>query len=227
MVTVEPAKEVFRQIDPSENYPIPESCTPYVDANSLGYYLKNVLPLVFVKTRKGELLLEARVALKYLRENARQFSKELKEIEKCAATIFRETEYENFINDYRYLFSDVVQPYSSFTNKHISIRAGLWINTPSAISTVIGPPINQKGLLSVVTGVIETDWHHFELFVVIETPRFDEQVLIIPPGTIIAQVYFVTNPHRHRAEIRFSKSHPSAEPSYAKAWDEDGNKVGK
>jgi len=219
LMTLEPAKKVFRSVDPAEGYPIPESCTPYVDANSLGYCLKPHLPIVFVRTAKGEPLLEARVALKYLRENARRFAAVLESIEHYAQRIFRPDVYAEVQPHPAWLFRDVVQPYSAFTPRHLALRAGFWAQTPPGVSTLIGPPINQNGPLSIMTGAIETDWHHFELFVVTEMPEFDGQVLLIEPDTTIAQMYFVARATQGQAEIRFSVDDPGAEPDYWAAWD--------
>ncbi len=225
LMTLEPANKVFRRLDPAEGYPVPESCTPYIDANSLGFYLKPLLPLVFVRTSKGELLLEARVALKYLRENARRFTTPLETIAHYARRIFRPEVYAELQPRHPRLFGDIVQPYSAFTDKHLSLRAGLWVHTPPRVSTVIGPPINQGGPLSVMTGAIETDWHHFELFVVVEVPQFDGQVLVIEPDTTIAQMYFVARARHDQVEVRFSRDHPGAEPGYAAAWEELGARL--
>jgi hypothetical protein len=220
LMSIEPAHQVFRELNPAEEYPIPEACTPYLDANSLGFYLRPLLPMVFVRTRRAELLLEARVAMKYLRENSRQFAKELQKIQEYAQTIFQPEALEVLRASHPLLFSDVVQPYSSFTSRHFSMRAGLWVHTPPGISTVIGPPLNQQTIpLKVVTGSIETDWHHFELFVVFEAPEFENQVLVIEPKTVVAQLYFVARDAQERTELRFSRTDPGAEPVYWAGWD--------
>ena len=70
---VEPAKPIFREVPRDNPIIAPETCSPYVDANALGYYLKNTLPLVFVRARSGHVLPNARVAIKYMRENERDF----------------------------------------------------------------------------------------------------------------------------------------------------------
>jgi hypothetical protein len=223
LMSVEPAKKVFRRLDPAAHYPLPESCTPYLDANSLGFYLKPVLPILFVRTSKGEPLLDARVALKYLRENAKRFPNELDRIRLETSRILKTTECSKVQHRPPFLFQDIVQPYRAFTSNHVSFRAGLWVNTPPGISTVIGPPINQSGPLTVLSGCIETDWHHFELFVVAEIPTFDSQVMIIDPDRTIAQMYFVSR--TEMAEVRFSCNDPGADPSYWSAWEELGNRL--
>src|SRR6266568_2769854 len=53
---IEPAPRVFRAIPKDEPHPHPETCAPYQDANGLGFTLRLRLPLLFVKTRRGELL---------------------------------------------------------------------------------------------------------------------------------------------------------------------------
>ena len=219
LMEVQSARKVFRHIMPGEEYPAPETCTPYVDANSLGFYLKPLLPLVFVRTTRGETLSEARVALKYLRENARQFSSVLDTIEHYAHRVFIPEAYADLKPRYPRLFSDVVQPYNSFTSKHLSIRAGIWAHTPIGVSTVIGPLINQQGPLSILTGSVETDWHHFELFVVVSMPEFDGQVFLVEPDAPIAQLYFISRAAPNEVEVRFSSNDPGAEPNYAAAWE--------
>ena len=223
LMSVEPARRIFRRVDPSEEYPLPESCTPYLDANSLGFYLKPLLPIVFVRTSKGEPLLDARVALKYLRENSRKFSTVLDRIGQEASRILNADVCESVNPRPPWLLRDITQPYRAFTAKHFSLRAGLWVHTPPGISTVIGPLLNQSGPLSVVTGAIETDWHHFELFVVAEAPEFDGQVMVIDPDTPIAQMYFITR--AHQVEVRFSPDDPGAEPNYWSGWEELGTSL--
>ena len=118
---VERARPVFREIPLDEGMILPETCTPYVDANALGYYLKNVLPIVFVRTTKGELLPNTQVALKYLRENARQFSSVLDTIAHYAPRIFEAETYARSLPYYTRLFTDVAQPYAAFSNSHMAM----------------------------------------------------------------------------------------------------------
>ena len=90
---------------------------------------------------------------------------------------------------------------------------------------MIGPLINQQSALSVLSGAIETDWHHFELFIVAELPDFDGQVLLIEPDAPIAQMFFVARESHKETEVRFSRDHPGAEPQYAAAWEVLGAKL--
>jgi hypothetical protein len=225
LMEIEPARRVFRRLDPDAPYPIPESCTPFLDANGLGFYLKPRLPIVFVRNRRGEPLLEARTALKYLRENAARFAPELERIAQGAASLFKPETAVGLTPRRRLLFSDVVQPYNAFTNQHLSLRCGLWAATPAGVSTVIGAPINQPSPLSVMTGAIETDWHHFELFVVVEMPSFAGQVLIIEPGRPLAQLHFAARVAQETTELRFSREHRGAEPAYAARWEALGDRL--
>jgi hypothetical protein len=219
LMSVEPAPPVFRDVETGESYPIPESCRPYLDANALGFILQPVLPIVFVRTRQGELLGEARVALKYLRENARTFPRPLKVIEEHARRVLRPDVSEAERPRWPWLLTDLVQPYSSFTARHVSFRAGLWVRTPPGISTVIGPLANRPSPLAVVTGAIETDWHWFELFVVAEVPLFEGQVLLIEPGAPLAQLHFAARDAGAEAELCFSATDPGGEPGYAHGWE--------
>jgi hypothetical protein len=218
LMTVQPAQKSFRQVS-SEPYPLPETCAPYVDANSLGFYLRPVLPIVLVRTRAGEPLSEARVALKYLRENSRRFSSTLQLVEHHARQIFRPDAYDRLRRQRPVLVADVVQPYSMFTRGHLSLRTGLWIYTPAGTSTLIGPPINQLGPLRILMGSVETDWHHLELFVVAEYPEFSDQVLVIEPTRVLAQIYFVDRRVRETTEVRFSDSDPGGDPMYRARWE--------
>jgi hypothetical protein len=105
------------------------------------------------------------------------------------------------------------------------MRAGLWVQTPPGVSTVLGPPVNQQPMLKTISGAIETDWHHFELFVVFEAPEFEGQLLVIEPGTVIAQLHFITREQQERTEIRFSATDPGADAPYWTAWDEMGRRL--
>jgi hypothetical protein len=224
-MSVEPAKKVFRKLASGETYPVPESCTPYVDANALGYYLSPVLPIVFVRSKDGVALLDARVAMRYLRENHSRFLSVLDVVEAHARGIFQAQAYERVGRCDPYLLADVIQPYAAFTDRHISLRTGMWVATPPGVSTVIGPLVNQRGPLPVHTGAIETDWHRFELFVVAEIPQFTGQFHVIEPGTPIAQLYFCARTCQERAELRFSASDPGADPDYGPAWDAMGRRL--
>jgi hypothetical protein len=225
LMEVEPARRVFRRVDPDEPYPVPESCTPFLDANGTGFYLKPRLPIVFVRNRRGEPLLEARTGLKYLRENADRFAPQLDRIAQFALTIFKPGSLDAATPSQRLLFCDVVQPYNAFTGRHLSLRCGLWAATPPGVSTMISAPINQPAVLPVISGAIETDWHHFELFVVVELPEFDGQVLVIEPGRPLAQLHFVARATHEHAELRFSRNQHGAEPDYAATWEQLGNRL--
>lgn len=225
LMELEPARRVFRRLDPDAPYPVPESCTPFLDANGLGFYLTPRLPIVFVRNRRGEPLLEARTALKYLRENADRFAPELARIAAFAPALFKPEALAGLTPRQRLLFSDVAQPYNAFTGTHLSLRCGLWIATPPGMSTVIGPLVNQPSPLNVLAGAIETDWHHFELFVVVELPPFDGQVLIVEPGRPLAQLHFVARAAHEAAEVRFSREQHGADPAYAARWEALGNEL--
>lgn len=222
VMSVVPAPSTFARAEHAKQYPVPESCTPYVDANSMGWHLAPILPIVLVRTSRGEPLMEARVAMKYLRENSARFAGPLEIIARHARSIFDPEAFAQLIRKNPGLATDVVQPYTAFTAKHISFRAGVWVATPPGINTVIGPPINRRGALPVVTGSIETDWHHFELFVVVEVPDFDGQVLVIEPNAPLAQMHFVARDVQQGAEVYFSADEPASDPVYADGWERLG-----
>jgi hypothetical protein len=216
LIDIQRAPPVFRSSDERGSYPQPETCAPYVDANSLGYLLRLVLPLVFVRTRSGELLLESRVALQYLWENRSRFPDATAAIQEAARHIFRDDAYSALRDLHPEVADAVAQPYNAFSANHLSIRTGLWVRTPLGISTIIGPPLNRRGILTTLSGAVETDWHHLELFIVAEFPCFNGQVLIVEPGSIVGQLYFVA---RTAAEVTLSISDPASEPTYRERWD--------
>jgi hypothetical protein len=219
LMELEPAARISQYFDNRQVYPLPESCAPYSDAISLGFHLKLVLPLVFVKSKRGEPLSEARVALKYLRENQAQFASVLDTIRQYAPRVFQKKDPGGVSSSNPWLFEDVVQPYSMFTRSHVSMRTGLWVQTPPGMSTIITAPFNQKSPLCTLTGAIETDWHHLELFVVTEFPEFDGQVLLIEPEVSVAQLFFANRSPMKQTEIRFSQSDPGARPAYRDYWE--------
>jgi hypothetical protein len=213
--SVEKAKPIFRRVPvgPECDELQPETCTPYTDANACGYYLKNTLPLVFVRTNRGEVLPNARVALKYLRENAGRFADVLERIAGWAERVFRPDAYAALRASRPLLVADVAQPYSSFTNTYMAMGAGCYAMTPPGVATLLGPPINQPPPLRLHTGLMGSEWHHSELFVVFDCPEFDEQVLVIEPDTVLAQFYFVAQAD-DTTEIVFEEEHAGADPAY-------------
>lgn len=213
-LTVERARAVFRQIPRRDRDIQPETCIPYVDANAFGYYLKNVLPLVFVRSKKGEVLPEARVALKYLRENATEFASVLDLIKAYSPRIFRPDAYNKLQARSPLLVSDVVQPYASFSNRYMAMPAGCYVKTPPGIATMLGPPINQQQVLPLHTGLMESEWHHSELFLVFDCPQFSDRVLLIEPDTVLAQFYFVAKAQQEVSEVVFREDHVGADPAY-------------
>jgi hypothetical protein len=211
---IEPALPVFRKV-PQDGLNIPpETCAPYTDANAFGYYLKNVLPILFVRTTKGDLLPNARVAMKYLRENASQFTSVLDLIEHHARRVFEPGHYTKLKPRYPQLFADVVQPYGAFSNVHMAMGAGCYVRTPPGVATFLGAPINQRAQLQLHSGLMESEWHQSELFLVFDCPEFNERVRIIEPDTVLAQFYFVSKAAQESAEITFSETDLGAEPAY-------------
>jgi hypothetical protein len=211
---VERAQRVFRHIPRNESVIAPETCTPYLEANGFGFYIKNELPLVFVRTSKGDLLPDARVAVKYMRENESKFKDVLNILERNAPRIFRSEVYATLKARYPILFSDVAQPYASFSNAHMAMRIGCYAMTPPGIALILGPPINQRPLLPLHAGLMESEWHHSELFIVFDCPNFVGQVLVIEPGTTLAQLYFVAIDANEQSEVLFSEYDQGAEPTY-------------
>ncbi|MGH2586360.1 MAG: hypothetical protein ACRDJE_15710 [Dehalococcoidia bacterium] len=218
VLRIEPAPHVNRRIPPEEPSPHPESCRPYVDANGLGFVLRPRLPLLFVRTPRGELLPDARTALAYARENEAQFADILQVVERHAPAVLDPGVVARHAGAASALFRDLVQPYGGFVPGFISIAAGLYAITGPGIGTVIGPPLNQVGRLAVQTGLIETDWHHHALFVVIAEPRFEGRALLIMPEEALAQVYFVAYRETGGAVVEHAAVERGGEPAYETRW---------
>jgi hypothetical protein len=214
LLKIVPASSTFNKTVTNSGHIRPESCISFTEANSTGYYLKNVLPLVFVKTRKGEVLPDSRVALKYLRENEKEFNSVLQIINRYSDRIFRSSLFKRLKSKYPILFSDVCQPYSSFSDEYMTMKGGFYVMTPPGIATMLGPPINLTSQLNIYSGVVETDFYHSELFCVFDCPQFEERVLIIEPDSIIAQFYFIAKDFTKEAIINFSRKHLGATPLY-------------
>jgi hypothetical protein len=154
------------------------------------------------------------VALKYLRENAERFGDILARLAQHAPRIFKPEVYRELRAANAVLFSDVAQPYASFSNDHMALRAGCYAMTPPGVATMVGPPINQRPPLPVHSGLMESEWHHSELFLVFDCPRFEGQVLFIEPETTLAQLYFIAQSADESSEVTFSEDDPGADPSY-------------
>ena len=86
--------------------------------------------------------------------------------------------------------------------------------TPPGVATVLRPPINQKPVLPLHTGLMESEWHHSEFILTFDCPSFDERVYLIEPDTVIAQFYFVASQAHHASEITFSSEDLGADPAY-------------
>ncbi|HEY1934295.1 MAG TPA: hypothetical protein VGG99_19980 [Acetobacteraceae bacterium] len=211
---VEPARPTFREVPRNPRDIAPETCAPYVDANALGYYLKNTLPLVFVRSRAGDVLPNARVAIKYMRENAGEFRESLELLEHHARRIFQPDAYARLRDTTPFLVTDVAQPYAAFSHAHMAMGAGCYAKTPAGLSTFLGPPVNQESRLRVHAGLMESEWHHSELFIVFDYPEFTEPVMVIEPGTVLAQFYFVADAIEDRTEIMFSETDLGADSAY-------------
>jgi hypothetical protein len=215
---IEPAKPVFREIPAEEAYPHPESCSPYQDANRLGFMLRTELPLLIVRTRSGKLLPDARSALAYARENEAQFAAELAMIERYAVRVLK----PDVVTQYRArapeLFRDLVQPYSSFADGFFDIPGGFYCATGEGVRTVIGGPINRPSLLPVQTGVIDTEWHHHGLFVVARYPIFEGRSLLVLPEDDIAQLFFVSSLETGHVAVEHSVAESGGREGYEQTW---------
>lgn len=217
-LAVERAATVVRAIPPDEPVPHPETCVPYREANGLGFILRPRLPLLFVRNRRGELLPDAATALAYARENATEFGAELGVLSRFAPAALNPAVVRRYEGRAPLLFRDLAQPYSLFGPGYYSIPAGLYVQTDPGIGTLIGPPLNRPAKLSVVSGLVRTDWHHHALFVVIEEPRFEARSLVVLPDDALAQVHFAAYASTADAVLEHSQTDQGGQPEYEARW---------
>jgi hypothetical protein len=213
------APPVYRRIPKGATYPQPESCPPYRDATGLGFVLRPRLPLLFVKTSRGELLPDAATALAYARENASTFADVLAVIGERAGDVLDQKVVASYEAEFPLLFRDLVQPYALFATGHFSIPTGFSVESGPGVGTLIGPPLNRTSPLPLRSGLIETDWHHKPLFLVTSDPEFTGRSLLLLPEADLAQVYFVAygTPAQVLAEHEVEAASEAAD--YQRAWD--------
>ena len=211
---VVPATPVTRAVGRDEPQPIPEVCLPYRQANRLGYVLRNRLPLLFVRNRQGELLGDARTALAYALSRPRHFAEELAAIRAAAPEVMvPEAERRHLPADVIYY---ITQPYHSFTTGFYGIQTGIYAVTQPGIGVWLGPLVNRSGPLSIRAGLVETDWHRREVFLVTDWPKLDSDSLLIPAGSALAQAWFVA--YDQSGTIRHEHSPPPEAVSYDHEW---------
>lgn len=81
--------------------------------------------------------------------------------------------------------------------------------TPAEVDTLFLPPINRPGLaLTVLAGLVETDWYAHPVNLVLRKPPAG-QAVHVAVGDPIAQVVFVARPHR-RPVLKVVASHARA-----------------
>lgn len=216
---LERAARVVRVIPEDERYPQPAVCAPYQSASGLGFMLRPRLPLLFVKTRRGELLPDARTAIAYARENVSDFAEVLKVLEQHAPLVFDPDVVTRYQDKAPLLFCDIATPYATFGHQFFAIPAGFYVSTDAGVGTVIGPPMNRTPCLPVQTGMIETDWHHRLIFVVVRYPQFSGRFLLVMPEQDLAQVYFVAYRDTLEASVEHSLQH-GGDPAYEAHWIE-------
>lgn len=211
-----PGRPVNRQVDRDERQPLPEVCLPYRQANRLGYVLRNRLPLLFVRNRHGQLLAEARTALAYAMSQPRRFADVLAQIRAAAPAVLVPPAQR------RHLPTDVVefiaQPYHSFAPGFFGIPIGVYAETSRGFGVWLGPLVNRPSVLPLRAGLVETDWHRRQLFLVTEAPDFDGDSLLIPGGTDLAQLWFVA--YDQVEPVRHARLPPSEAIAYDRLWEE-------
>lgn len=222
---IEKAPRTARRVPRDAPYPQPEACTPYLDATGMGFLLKPRLPLLFVRTRRGDLLPDARTALAFAREHERDFADVLAVVEERAAEVLDPQVVARSERHEPHLFRDLVQPYSLFAEGVLDIPLGLYVVTPPGLGTVIGPPVNRPARLPVQTGLIETDWHQKGLFIVSLAPEFDGQSLLIVPEQEVAQLYFAPYRLAESTVVEQAVQYPGGEDAYPKFWRDLSNRL--
>jgi hypothetical protein len=215
---VERAGRIVRSIPRNEPTPHPETCVPYSEANSLGFLLRTRLPLLFVRGKRGGLVAVAATALAYARANEAEFATELAEIQRQARNVLDAGVFDAYTEAQRRRVCDLAQPYQTFGHGFFALPAGLYVDSPDGVGTVIGPLVNRQNPLVVVAGLVRTDWHHHSLFAVIEAPRLERRALLLPAGTAIAQLYCVAYVDTDDAIVEYSTSDPGGQPAYEERW---------
>jgi hypothetical protein len=219
LVAISRAPRINRVIPPEEGYPHPESCAPYQDATGLGWIVRPRLPLLFVRTRRGELLPDARTALAYARENQDEFRSELETVARYAASVLDPSTVRRYERRAPETFSDLVQPYRSFRDGFFFIPLGIRIRSMAGLATLIGPPLNRAAhTLPILSGVVETAWYHRSLFAVTACPEFTGRTLLIMPEEDIAQLFLVGHTTVAPEAIEHSASMRPSDRSYELGW---------
>lgn len=221
LVLIAPAPRVTRVIPREETYPHPESCAPYQDATGLGWIVRPRLPLLFVRTRRGELLPDARTALAYARENEDEFRSELETIAAYAPSVLYPSTVRRFQRLAPEAFRDLAQPYRSFRDGFFFIPLGIRIRSRTGLATLVGPPVNRASHpLPILSGVVETAWYHRSLFAVTECPEFSGRALLITPDQDIVQIFPVEHPLVSPDPTRHSAAIGRPDRSYEVGWRE-------
>jgi hypothetical protein len=215
---VEPAERVVRVIPGDEPAPHPEVCVPYREANGLGFVLRTRLPLLFVHSKRGELIADAATALAYARDNEVDFAPELAEVQLQAVDVLDGNILAAYTEAQRRRACDLVQPYQTFGHGFFAVPLGLFVESPEGTGTLVGPLVNRQNPLNVINGMVRTDWHHHGLFAVIEAPHFDRRTLLLPAGTAVAQLYCVAYAQTADASIEHSTAHRGGESAYETIW---------
>lgn len=220
-----PAPPVNRQVGRDEPQPIPEICLPYRQANRLGYVLRTRLPLFFVRNRHGELLADARTALAYALSRPRHFAEELAEIRAVAPSVLVSAEERRGVP--ADVVAHIAQPYHSFTAGFFGIPTGVYASSPAGTGLYLGPLVNRTGPLPLRAGVVETDWHRREVFLVTDAPAFDGDRLLIPAGSDLAQCWFVAYEQATLIEVRHVAGPPVVGVTYDELWRETTSQLGE
>jgi hypothetical protein len=201
---------------PGSRQPAPDVCLPHRTASTLGFVLRNRVPLLFVRNRNGELIGDGGTALAYALSRPRDFSDELEAIRVAApAVLVPEAERRHVPRD---VVSYITQPYHSFTEGFYGIPTGVFAVSPPGIGLWLGPLVNRPGPLTVRAGVVETDWHRREVFLVAEAPAFTGNSLLVPAGSSIAQTWFVAYGQARAVHIHHEDGPPPEGISYDQEW---------
>jgi hypothetical protein len=164
--------------------------------------------------------------LAYARENEAEFREELRTVARFAKAMVKHDVVKRYKEHSQDIFNDIAQPYRSFRDGFFFVPLGIRVTTPPGVGTVIGPPINRPPRLTVLTGFIETDWYHRQLFAVIEYPTFVGRSLLVTPEAEFAQIHFAVKTQAESLTIEHVPRDTEA-ASYERGWRTASRKLSR
>jgi hypothetical protein len=117
----------------------------------------------------------------------------------------------------------IAQPYHSFAPGFFGIPIGVYAETAAGVGVWLGPLVNRPSALPLRAGLVETDWHRRQLFLVTEEPAFDGDSLLIPAGTDLAQLWFAA--YNQVEPVRHMQLPPQEAIAYDRQWEEISDRL--